>query len=239
MLTTFVYDDSPIQFEVIEGHIMANATLMCQVFRARPNDWQALKSTRNYLEAITRKNGISENQLVTSRLGAPENGGGTWIHEKLILNLARWLDTDFELWCDEKISELLSTGTASLSKMTPAEMLLMQAQQLVNHERQIRELELRQVETEAKVVEIVNHMQTRPNYFCVTAFCATHGIRVNKETAKRIGRKSASLCKQRGYEIGSVTDDKWGKVGSYPNDVLLEVFQKEGLLIKKSTFALN
>ena len=33
---------------------------------------------------------------------------GTWIHEKLILKLAQWLDVDFEIWCDEQIANILS-----------------------------------------------------------------------------------------------------------------------------------
>lgn len=32
-------------------------------------------------------------------------GGGTWIHQRLILNLARWLDVEFEIWCDEVLGE--------------------------------------------------------------------------------------------------------------------------------------
>lgn len=113
-LKKFKYEGSPIQFEVIDGKIMANATLMCDAFDKRTNDWLALKSANRYIEAITRKNGISGNEVVIIKSGSPNNGGGTWIHERLIINLARWLDIDFEIWCDEKIAELLRTGKTEL-----------------------------------------------------------------------------------------------------------------------------
>jgi len=76
--------------------------------------WKSLEATKRYLDACTRKWGISENQLVTSRMGNPESGGGTWIHEKLILNAARYISVDFELWCDEKLSEMVRTGSVTL-----------------------------------------------------------------------------------------------------------------------------
>jgi hypothetical protein len=97
---------------------MANATLMCAAFDRRANDWQNLKGTQRYIEAVTRKNGFGENELVTTKTGGNNTPQGTWIHEKLILNLARWLDVDFEVWCDEKIAELLRTGKTEIKTQT-------------------------------------------------------------------------------------------------------------------------
>lgn len=114
MIQVFQYQNSPIQFEVIDGQVMANATVMFKSNNARLDNWKLSDTTKRYIEAITRNLGISENQVVTSRRGSSENGGGTWIHEKLILNAARYISIDFELWCDEKIAELLRTGTVSI-----------------------------------------------------------------------------------------------------------------------------
>src|SRR5699024_726548 len=30
-----------------------------------------------------------------------------WLHPKLAVKFARWVDTDFEIWCDEQIDELI------------------------------------------------------------------------------------------------------------------------------------
>jgi hypothetical protein len=35
---------------------------------------------------------------------------GTWLHPKLAVMFARWLSIDFEIWCDQKINELLYSG---------------------------------------------------------------------------------------------------------------------------------
>lgn len=133
MIQLFEYKESPIQFEMIEGQVMANATLMCKAFGKRPVDWLKLESTKEYIEALkknsnTGKNGISENQgianvrknhisnnqIVTIKQGSAINGGGTWIDQHLIIPLTRWLDVDFSIWCDIKVAELLRTGVTSV-----------------------------------------------------------------------------------------------------------------------------
>ncbi|WP_319237467.1 KilA-N domain-containing protein [uncultured Propionivibrio sp.] len=44
--------------------------------------------------------------------------GGTWAHPKLAIRFARWLDTDFEVWCDSIIEDILR-GNAELTITKP------------------------------------------------------------------------------------------------------------------------
>jgi hypothetical protein len=167
-----------------------------------------------------RKNHISENQLVITKEGSPENGGGTWIHEKLIIDMARWLNVDFAVWCDEKIAELLRTGKTELKPMTPAEMLLQQCQMLVDQEKRI-------FTVENDIKEIKARQTTHPeNYYAVSGYASKCGINVDHLTAKKIGKKAASLCRELGYVTGSVPDPKYGSVKTYPQDLLKEIFSE-------------
>lgn len=105
------YNDSQIEFEVINGQVFANATAMCKAFGKKPINWLRSVQTERYINAIKAK---CENlTLVETRQGG--DNSGTWIHEKLILKLAQWLSVDFEIWCDEKIAELLRNGEAKKS----------------------------------------------------------------------------------------------------------------------------
>lgn len=45
--------------------------------------------------------------LVRTQRGSPKNGGGTWIHPKLGVKIARWFSVDFELWCDQQIETII------------------------------------------------------------------------------------------------------------------------------------
>lgn len=45
--------------------------------------------------------------FVKTHAGSPANGGGTWLHSKLAVVFARWLDVHFAVWCDQQIDALL------------------------------------------------------------------------------------------------------------------------------------
>lgn len=110
-LQTFSYQGSPVEFELIGGQVYANATAMCKPFGKEVRMWSRLESTQRYARAILNRAENAQLKLHFTREG---NGGGTWIHEKLILKLAQWLSVDFEIWCDEQIAEILSSGRHAL-----------------------------------------------------------------------------------------------------------------------------
>lgn len=68
---------------------MANATLMAKAFGKRPDTWLKTDKAKEYAKAIALKSVITEHQMVVVRPGSSENGGGTWIHEKLVLRFAQ------------------------------------------------------------------------------------------------------------------------------------------------------
>lgn len=110
----FQYNGSPVSFQ--KGNsVMINATQMAKPFGKRPNDYLSLPSTNELLRAITRKLCISDNQLVITKAGSPQNGGGTWMHEDVALDFAQWLSVDFRLWVNDRIKELLTTGVTTVS----------------------------------------------------------------------------------------------------------------------------
>ena len=116
-LQIFSYEGSPIEFEVIDGKVFANSTAMFKAGNARLDNWKNSSNTYRYAKGVSQKLGIAENQLLVIRQGGLEPQG-TWIHECLILNAARYISVEFELWCDEKLSELLRTGKTQLAPAT-------------------------------------------------------------------------------------------------------------------------
>jgi hypothetical protein len=135
----FDYEGSPIQFEVINGKVMANATLMAQAHKKSFKDWYKTDKAKSYIEARRKKLLLTENQMVVVRNGGNDNG--SWIHESLILRFAQWLSTEFEIWCDEKIAELLRTGKVELAPMSLEEMMIHQLQAIVVERKRIDQIE--------------------------------------------------------------------------------------------------
>lgn len=84
-----------------------NATVAAERFGKRPNDWLLLPDTENYIAALNESlgsnTGLSGIWVKTKR----GNNGGTWLHPKLAVVFARWLDVRFAVWCDTQIDSLL------------------------------------------------------------------------------------------------------------------------------------
>ncbi len=106
----FSYEGNEIAFETKNGITYVNATEMAKRFDKRPNDYLSLKSTNELINAITRRTGKFDYQLVIRKTGMPKFGGGVWLHEDIAIDFAQWLSVDFKLWCQERIKELLLKG---------------------------------------------------------------------------------------------------------------------------------
>lgn len=116
------YLGNRIEFKMIDGHIYANANQMANGFGGSQKlaDWKRSENTKRYMEALN-KNKLWKNSIISEE----GRNGGTWIHEKLVLNFARYLNVEFELWCDEQIATLLREGKVELQPTNDKISLLM------------------------------------------------------------------------------------------------------------------
>lgn len=82
-----------------------NATTVAAHFGRRPVDWLALDSTKDYIAHLGAVLNCEESSLLRTKAG--RHGGGTWLHPKLAVAFARWLDVRFAIWCDMQIDKIL------------------------------------------------------------------------------------------------------------------------------------
>ena len=91
-----------------------NATSAAKVFGKRPSHWLELDEAKDYMihlsNQVPSQPSLQQNQLVITRKGSPENGGGTWLHPKLAIPFARWLSVKFAVWCDSQIELIIKSG---------------------------------------------------------------------------------------------------------------------------------
>ena len=90
------------------------------------SDWLRLKSTKDYIEALETslcsQTGNSPFDNITGKLVIARKGGrdaGTWIHPKLIVEFARWVESEFAIWCNDIIESVMSGETVSLENTRP------------------------------------------------------------------------------------------------------------------------
>jgi hypothetical protein len=104
----FNYQGQAVRFNS-DGWI--NATEVAKRFGKKPVDWLRLPASDRYIAALAKalhieaKVGLSHFGLVASERGGKTPG--TWLHPKLAVPFARWLDDDFAVWCDLHIDALL------------------------------------------------------------------------------------------------------------------------------------
>jgi hypothetical protein len=73
---------------------------MGKPFGEKPNDWLRLPVTISFLgtKRNMRKSCTSDYQPVITKMGNPDSGGGTWFHEDVAIEYARWLYDEFKFW---------------------------------------------------------------------------------------------------------------------------------------------
>lgn len=147
-LKIFSYENESISFKKINGSVYINATEMAKYFGKKPINFLKLESTIEFIAELNSevtKNNFVDNQIIITNKGGDNGGGSSWFHEDIALEFARWLSPKFRVWCNNKIKELLTTGTTSLTiPKTFAEALRLaadQAEKIELQEKQIKQLE--------------------------------------------------------------------------------------------------
>lgn len=103
-----------------------NATIIAKKFGKMVKDYLKTEQTKEYILALSeaileeseenseRTNILSiKNQLVIIKKGGNASEQGTWLHPKLAIDFARWLNPKFAVWCDIQISQILSNKQPS------------------------------------------------------------------------------------------------------------------------------
>lgn len=81
-----------------------NATDYAAKHGKRIDNWLRLDETKEYITALCEISNTSKVRYLKTKRG---NSGGTWLHPKLAVTFARWLDPRFAVWCDAQIDNLI------------------------------------------------------------------------------------------------------------------------------------
>jgi hypothetical protein len=119
-LATRSWNNTPISRRTTDGYV--NATAMCKANEKRWYDYRESERCQAYLDALAQTTEIPVFELVQSRQG---NGGGTWVHPQVAVDLARWISAPFAVWMDGWFLEEINKAPArALAPALPAERML-------------------------------------------------------------------------------------------------------------------
>lgn len=163
-IVTFEYEGIEIQFGVGEA-VWLNATEIAKKYGKLISGWTRNTSTEEYILALKTRyakshNGENKEFLMTSQGGSMQ---GTWIHQKLAIRFAQWLNPNFAVWVDEKIEELLTKGEASTGPKLPTNFIEALKALVVSEEaRMIAEAQAEENQEKAEIVDLI--VETGDNY---------------------------------------------------------------------------
>ena len=133
-------------------------------------------------------------------------------------------------------AELKSQQTKQLSA---AESLLQSVQLLVAHERQLEILEHNQKNMQGALRSLsdrVYSMQFETDMvkqkinneidrYTVIGYCSAHNIPMTRKEASIIGGACSRMCKKRKIFVESIADPRFGKVNTYPSELIAEAIK--------------
>lgn len=110
LTTIMYYDDTPINFA--KGRdVMVNATDMAKPFGKVPKDWLRTQQSKDFINSLAAVRQMCPTDLLKMKQGGNDRTAqGTWMHEDVALEFARWLSPEFAIWCNDRIKELLTMG---------------------------------------------------------------------------------------------------------------------------------
>ena len=125
----------------------------------------------------------------------------------------------FKHWItSEVLPQIRKTGSYGIAK-TPTEMLVLMAQELDKQSKAVLEVKEDVKRLESKIMTVPNE------YYTVAGYANLKGKRIDVTRANQIGRYAANLSRKWGYEIGHVSDARYGTVNSYHMDILRDAFR--------------
>ncbi|QFS52162.1 hypothetical protein [Nostoc sphaeroides] len=119
-------------------------------------------------------------------------------------------------------------ATSTETAMTQIQLLAAIAQQMAEQEQHLLQQQQQQTEIlhRLKAVEVEQDRVNTPcgHKYSVVGFANLQGLEISVKEAGTKGRKASALCRKQGIEIERIHDPRFGKVGLYPESVLIEVF---------------
>lgn len=114
------FEGSPVRFN---ADVWIDAASAAKRFGKKPAAWLRSIETLEYLSALAEAlfgKGVSETQLGELRSLDSRGKAGTWLHPKLGVRFAQWLDDDFAVWCDTQIDALLRGFPSAMGRFNHA-----------------------------------------------------------------------------------------------------------------------
>lgn len=184
MTKEFTYNNTPVLFSLTNQNVFVNATNMAKPFNRYPKDFLKTQYSSDFIKALSVRRKCLTTDLVKVNQGGIPSEQGTWMHEDVAIEFARYLSPDFAIWCNDRIKELLTQGYTKLDSISRKDL----AQMLLD-----AETEKEKALQHAKAIEM--HLATqKPKIDFYDSIIESDGLLDLNDTAKLIGLGRNTMC---------------------------------------------
>lgn len=198
--------NSNITFASKDGVVMVNATEMAKQFGKTTKDWLRTDASKSFIHSLSDVRQLCLTDLVKVIQGGDPQKQGTWMHEDVAMEFARWLSPAFAIWCNDRIKELLKYGMtateATIDSIIADPDNGIRLLTALKEERQQRKL----AEDKAALLEEVTRVQAPKVAFAEAITGSQTNILI---------RDLAKLIQQNGYNIGEKRLYQWLRENGY------------------------
>ncbi|MCC5640750.1 KilA-N domain-containing protein [Nostoc sp. CHAB 5844] len=92
------------KYNIPKGYV--NATQMAKANQKLLADYIRLKSTTEYLQALSQDMGIPISSLIIEISGRTYSQG-TWVHPEIAVDVARWVSVEFRVWANRTLTKIM------------------------------------------------------------------------------------------------------------------------------------
>ncbi|MEL4897239.1 KilA-N domain-containing protein [Crocosphaera sp. Alani8] len=133
-----------------------NLSQLCATHGKKLNNWTPSKLGKSYLEALSARTQKSVLELIDTTVGG-HGGSKTWGHLLAAIGVARWVSTEFGLWCNEHIKTLIETGTTTITDNAEIKSFLINIQE---ENRQLRQENQQIQQSIFQILDAIQKLQT-------------------------------------------------------------------------------
>lgn len=196
----FQYNGNPITFQIGEATMM-NATQMAKPFGKQPVFWLNNQYTKDLLSELTKLRNLSLADLVQVTKGG--TNPGTWFHEDVALEFARWLSPQFAIWCNDRIKELMRYGMTATTQtidsiLADPDNAIKILVALKDERSKVTALE-NQLNFQAPKIEYADNILLSENTYTTTEIAK--GLSISACKLNRILSEKGVLCQQQGQWV--------------------------------------
>jgi prophage antirepressor-like protein len=191
--------------------------------------WWIAKDVCSVLEIVDisqQSNGLDYDEKLLRTLHVSGQNRDVWtVNEpglySLILRSNKPEAKKFKRWIThEVLPSIRKTGRYEVDNVTELDLIIKSAQEM-------KKFEARQVEHDQRlqILEAKQHQNAgETGYWTISAWCKLNNLSLSLEDSKRKGRLASRLSNEWNAPLGKVSDERFGTVNSYREDVLEEVF---------------